>query len=442
MGSDLRCWTFGLTRTAIAVCCCALISTSKAVATTALFGTLSNFDVLNDTGGETHGFEIELDGVSVQDIGGTFDANRYGAPKIVSFSAGVYVRYMSAWDPATQQFSAGTPAATNFTPTTGHQCISAYPSYQSSGCDHFGVWLGTTQATAVTYRWMLPDPQSPGALVSSGTPVSIPAPTWSVVPQPAGAPAVAAEIQAPDPPRPDKQFGDAQWVKVHKTELDRDVDLAELVTGNAVVPEEAADVELEWKLLQHNPHSGNSNSLNNQGQLGGSSHAVIRRYEFYKYTGAYDPESHEALCGGDGSCSAPLDGELGDYIGAQMAAANLDPNPAASPTPTSTATPLAATPTPTRHDTAVATPTSTEMPSPSPTLTAMPTSTQVPNAAGCPGDCNRDGVVTVDEILSGVNIALGTLPMEVCPASDADGNGSVTVDELLLAVNHALNGCN
>jgi len=146
----VRLWTFGC-----AAVCLVLGSAATPVAAGVLFGTLSNFDVLNDTGEEARGFEIELDGVTSQDIGGTFDANRYGPPKIVPFSGGVYVRYMSTWDPASQQFSAGTPVATNFTPTTGHQCISAYPAYQTSGCDHFGVWLSTTQATNVSYRWMV-----------------------------------------------------------------------------------------------------------------------------------------------------------------------------------------------------------------------------------------------------------------------------------------------
>src|SRR5689334_20474943 len=40
-----------------------------------LFGALSNFDVLNNVGQETFGFEIEIDGVT--GIGGTFNYNRY-----------------------------------------------------------------------------------------------------------------------------------------------------------------------------------------------------------------------------------------------------------------------------------------------------------------------------------------------------------------------------
>jgi hypothetical protein len=55
-------------------------------------------------------------------------------------------------------------------------------------------------------------------------------------------------------------------------------------------------------------------------------------------------------------------------------------------------------------------------------------------------DCNGDDVVTVDEIIRGVNIALGTTSLDECPEVDASEDGEVTVDELLKAVNNALFG--
>ncbi len=62
-------------------------------------------------------------------------------------------------------------------------------------------------------------------------------------------------------------------------------------------------------------------------------------------------------------------------------------------------------------------------------------------AAGlCVGDCDSGGAVTIDELVSQVNAALGT-PDAVCVAVDVDGNGQVTVDELIGAVASALNGC-
>jgi hypothetical protein len=57
-----------------------------------------------------------------------------------------------------------------------------------------------------------------------------------------------------------------------------------------------------------------------------------------------------------------------------------------------------------------------------------------------PGDCNGDGRVTIEELILGVNIALGIQPVTACPAFDTDDSGSVTIDELIAAVNVALNG--
>ncbi|MFN8627278.1 MAG: hypothetical protein U0587_15000 [Candidatus Binatia bacterium] len=60
---------------------------------------------------------------------------------------------------------------------------------------------------------------------------------------------------------------------------------------------------------------------------------------------------------------------------------------------------------------------------------------------GCPGDCNDNGAVTVDELLVGVQMALGQRPLATCPPFDAEGVGQVTVDDLLLSVDAALHGC-
>ncbi len=59
----------------------------------------------------------------------------------------------------------------------------------------------------------------------------------------------------------------------------------------------------------------------------------------------------------------------------------------------------------------------------------------------CPGDCDGGGSVTINELIRGVNIALGTAAPEDCPAFDTDDSGGVTIDELIAAVNNALTGC-
>ena len=101
----------------------------------------------------------------------------------------------------------------------------------------------------------------------------------------------------------------------------------------------------------------------------------------------------------------------------------------------------AATPTPTPTDTPpeVPTPTLTDTPTEMPTPT--PTDTPTPPASPCVGDCDGSNEVTINEIISGVNIALENAPLDSCPSFDSNGDQEVTVNELLQAVNAALNGC-
>ena len=46
--------------------------------------------------------------------------------------------------------------------------------------------------------------------------------------------------------------------------------------------------------------------------------------------------------------------------------------------------------------------------------------------AACVGDCDGSGDVTVDEVLTGVNIALGSLPLTECAFFDRDDNGATS----------------
>lgn len=64
-----------------------------------------------------------------------------------------------------------------------------------------------------------------------------------------------------------------------------------------------------------------------------------------------------------------------------------------------------------------------------------------PADAGCTGDCGGDGVVTVDELLALVNVALDNAPLDRCFDVDAGRDGRITIDDLLRAVTHALDGC-
>jgi len=310
-----------------------------------IVGSLSNFDVENQTENEVEGFEIQLEGIEHRHITRVFGESlagvcftRFCSPTIIDIPGGVVIRWAGDWDPVTQQrttrfnvpgmvVSPRTPVATRAA-VSGDECwsLGLGNAYPTSGCEHFGVSL-LANPTKTTYRWLVADPSDPAVLLPhTAGPVAIPAPTAVVVPVDPAKPELGNVIQHEIlalRSRTIQQYGEAQWVKVYKMDVGRKVDLEELMGGNPVVPMDAGHAETEWTLLQHNRNSkGNHGALVSKSGSGSSSHAVVRRYEFFHYTGPYDPDSHEAMCA-DGNCDAPSVGELGSYIGAQMAAANL-----------------------------------------------------------------------------------------------------------------------
>jgi len=69
-------------------------------------------------------------------------------------------------------------------------------------------------------------------------------------------------------------------------------------------------------------------------------------------------------------------------------------------------------------------------------------SVTLPVVLTCVGDCNADDhAVTVSEILTMVDVALGNNAVSDCWPGDANDDGQITIDEILTAVNNALNGC-
>lgn len=306
---------------------------------TSVYGTLGNFDVVNDTGSETHGFEIELEGISSADIYRTFNTPyiRYNTPTLTDYNNGtthgVIVRYASSWDPATQTFAQITPmAAAGYVPRSD-SCwtLGLGASYAGSGCEHFGI-SHRGQATRETYHWLTGDAAT-GTLTPLGSIVALPAPVWSVQPAAPGAqPVVRAEFVIPHEPA--QAYGDAYWVKIYKTEVDHEIDLNNLLLDDPLIAN--APTEIAWELLQAKP---GADIAMNEAELGVGIQAVLRRYEFYRYNDAWgsvnyfddngvpttyvDPANGEVVaCVVDG-CNAPTADELGAYIGRQMAGVNL-----------------------------------------------------------------------------------------------------------------------
>lgn len=63
-------------------------------------------------------------------------------------------------------------------------------------------------------------------------------------------------------------------------------------------------------------------------------------------------------------------------------------------------------------------------------------------ASACPGDCNGDGQVAVNELIVGVRIALGEERIGACAAFDQIVvDDRIDISELILCVNAALDGC-
>jgi hypothetical protein len=315
---------------------------TPSVANAAILGFLGNFDVINDTGQTCYGFEIDLEGVHGSEVTDVFggpgrgfptgrgydpatSVERYGSPSIAEYSSGATygtkVTYSAIYDGMSWDFS--TPSGTFITP--GDNCWSGGGVGYGPGtpCDHFGVGTSVTP-TKTTYSWL--HESSPGVLTNANGVVHLPAPAWIEIPPdpniPGAAPQIVANIESPDPEA--FEFGDALWVKVFTTELEEEVELEDLIGGDPHV--EQAETEIEWQLLQkdfNNPNSGQLESGLGV-PIGPNAASILRRYEFYEFSGQYDPETHEAQFDAGYGDSNPGPNDVGTYLGSQNAAVNLD----------------------------------------------------------------------------------------------------------------------
>jgi len=285
-----------------------MIALSQSAHASTAYGTLNNFDCVNDTGVEAHGFEIELDDVRSTDITYTYDYNHYGVPKITQDNTDpahpkVFIRYAATRKPDGTWTAFTAIPSGPITPTDGHQFTN--PSVNFGG-EHFGAgYYGAP--TAVKYNWLIDD--GTGNLVH-GPPVYVATPTFTYYPPVVGQPLpqVQAVIVPPPPPAPPVlQFGEATWVKDIKTTTHNPnkVELRDLVDPDPGNPgaknwanNEPTEVETEWRILQTEfANAGNpKGELRGRAQdLPGGDEVVTRRYEFYKYTGPIDAETGEAM---------------------------------------------------------------------------------------------------------------------------------------------------
>ncbi|MEZ5421443.1 MAG: hypothetical protein R2708_29460, partial [Vicinamibacterales bacterium] len=293
-----------------------------------IYGALSNFDISNDTGQVCHGFEIELEGVTPDQVRGAFSSNRYGMPQFVPTATGTAVRYSAAYDAGSGTWSTRTIQHT--VPWFSGQCYQWVPAtYQDGGCEHFGTYT-VGNPTRVTSRWLCEN-DTPGSLTPVDPPTAVPYASYYVAPaaRAADPPQLVAEVEAPEPAEAPELYGDAQWIRTFMMELPRELSLEELMADNPdAVPMNLNQLESDYQVIQDEPASGsngNRRQKRNSGSIEPTTRAVVRRIETWSFTGNYDPVTHEALCL-DLTCNAPDPTEIGELLAVQMTAANVQPD--------------------------------------------------------------------------------------------------------------------
>jgi hypothetical protein len=316
------------------------------------YGSVNNFDTVNDTGVQCHGFEIDLNDIPTGDITYTYDYNHYGNPKITQqtvqdgllvWHTNTIVRYEAVWTNTGWSAYTAIPSGP-IPPTMGHQFTNPNTNF---GGEHFGVGF-RAQPSKVLYHWLV-DTGTHSLAVGPQVNVSTPVFTYSPA-VPAGPPAlVVAVIPAPALPQKN-EFSDATWVKEIRTtsHTNTEVRIQDLMTpdtNNLAAKDwrngEPDEVEVEWQLLQTDFMSSDYNPTNGVGgangklaaaaqNLGHSDDVVTRRYEYYAYVGPYDdlsePPTHQALnevvatdgIHGSGVYSNTI--VVGNFLGAQMSA--------------------------------------------------------------------------------------------------------------------------
>jgi len=271
------------------------------------YGSINNFDTVNDTGSVCHGFEIEIEDCRSTDITYTYNYNHYGVPRIEQDDTDpahpkCRIRYESKKNPdgswaAYTAIPSGPISATN-----GHMFTN--PSVNFGG-EHFGVGFRLAVGI-IRYNWLIDN--GSGVLIHGGA-VQVATPTFTYYPPVVGVPAqVQAVIVPPVPPVPPvKEFGKAVWVKEIKTTThnNKEIKLRELVSDDPADLDdknwangEPDEVEMEWRILQKRniPGGGANDELAAAPEdLPNGDEVVTRRYEFYKYTGPLDGESGEAM---------------------------------------------------------------------------------------------------------------------------------------------------
>ena len=310
---------------------CVIAWQGSAARASIAYGTINNFDTVNDTGDVCHGFEIELDNLQSRDITYCYSYNHYGTPSIredttsVPGHTNVFVRYAAVLTNGAWSGYTAIPAGP-IAPTLGHSFTNPGTNF---GGEHFGVgYFG--QPTNLKYNWLVDD--GSGVLVH-GPAVQVSTPVFTYYPP---APGVPAQVQAEVLPAPEVEieaFGPATWVNEIITAgiTNRNIRLRDLVSPDPDYPNQndwrngqRDQVESEWNLMQIEFGSRKTNEVIGAAQvLTNGDEVVTRRYEYYAYVGPTNASGQalakkvakDGIHGVNQYSNAVV---VGNYLGAQM----------------------------------------------------------------------------------------------------------------------------
>jgi hypothetical protein len=334
----------------------AVLAWTASASASAIYGTLSNFDIYNTTPEPSEGAEIELEGCDSTSIGGHYPSH-YSSISVNNYNengkSGVRIRF-EGYNFNLPVTMGSLPPNPNPVSTNGHQLVN------SAGGEHFGFWLNGAQPTETRFYWLN---NNGGVYDRIGTlPEIVPGPTWAYVPPAPGAPPVVqAVVKVPEPAEVGNFRPDSTWMKIYKVKLppsqapndpvEMQALLLRLISDanpenevpdepfDDIVPhgEDPIEVETEWELME----GGKAPKEKvREDEIGDSDKVVIRRYEFYEYIGEVNEDNEPISVWED--IGNPLDpgldvfddlgnlvfaAERGDFISSNMVAAVLNPIP-------------------------------------------------------------------------------------------------------------------
>ena len=283
-------------------------------------GTLSNFDTYYDNTDspsiDAYGAEIELEDIHSSDVQTTYPSHYSSSIKsevgdLGNGHFGTRIRFDGYNFPGSPGYIAPhvNPPSTN-----GHACVG------TAGCEHFG-FSASVQPTVMRFFWL----DQSGSRIGTA-PLTIPNPTWTYVPPAfAGAPArIQAAVVVPQPVEVEPQLPDSLWLKIFVTETEVEVELDDLVSDGVLVPhgEVETETEIEWEFLE------GGEVFMVEADVPEAGKDIIRRYEYYKYTGPYSDEHEPTAPPWDGVGEFPP--TAGAFIAANMVAVNLIPEPSSA----------------------------------------------------------------------------------------------------------------